>query len=60
MEQLSGGEKSLASIALQFAIAVVTHAPMLVFDETDAFLDVGNVGGVLRLVRRGIEGIKEK
>jgi chromosome segregation ATPase len=50
----------LASIALQFAIAVVTHAPMLVFDETDAFLDVGNVGGVLRLVRRGIEGIKEK
>lgn len=56
LEQLSGGEKSLASIALQFAIAVVTKAPMLILDETDAFLDAANVGGLLRLIRKGIEG----
>jgi structural maintenance of chromosome 1 len=32
IDQLSGGEKSLASIALQFSTAVATKSPFIMFD----------------------------
>ena len=43
MDQLSGGEKTIASIALLFSIHSYRSAPFFVLDEVDAALDKVNV-----------------
>ena len=48
---LSGGEKSLAAIALIFAIIMYRPAPFLVLDEVDAALDDANIALFNNLVK---------
>jgi structural maintenance of chromosome 1 len=43
MEQLSGGERTMAAMALLFAIHATSPTPFFVLDEVDAALDIGNV-----------------
>lgn len=51
MEQLSGGEKTVAALALLFAIHSFKPAPFFVLDEVDAALDSVNVHKVSNYIR---------
>lgn len=51
MEHLSGGEKTIAALALLFAIHSYQPSPFFVLDEVDAALDNVNVGRVAKFVR---------
>lgn len=55
LEQLSGGEKSLASLAFVFALQRYDPSPLYVFDEVDMSLDGINAENVGRLLRRNAE-----
>ena len=55
LDQLSGGEKSIGSLALQYAIAITSKAPFLVLDETDAFLDSENTQRLINLIQKTSE-----
>ena len=60
MEQLSGGEKTVAALALLFAVHSFQPAPFFVLDEVDAALDATNVVRVANylrsMTREGKEG----
>ncbi|XP_051545769.1 structural maintenance of chromosomes protein 1B [Myxocyprinus asiaticus] len=51
MDNLSGGEKSIAALALVFAIHSFRPAPFFVLDEVDAALDNTNIGKVTGFFR---------
>ena len=55
LEQLSGGEKSLASLAFIFALQRHDPSPLYVFDEVDMSLDGINAENVGRMLRRNAE-----
>jgi len=48
---LSGGERSLTSVALVFALLRVSPTPFCVLDEVDAALDESNVGRFCELLK---------
>ncbi|KAK7062210.1 structural maintenance of chromosomes protein [Favolaschia claudopus] len=50
MEQLSGGEKTVAALALLFAIHSYQPAPFFVLDEVDAALDNTNVAKIANYI----------
>lgn len=55
MEQLSGGEKTMAALALLFAIHSYQPAPFFVLDEVDAALDNANVAKIANYIREHSE-----
>ncbi len=52
MDQLSGGEKTIAALALLFSIHSYRQAPFFVMDEIDAALDNINVKKVCNYIRQ--------
>ncbi len=52
LEQLSGGEKSLASLAFIFSLQHYDPSPLYVLDEVDMSLDGVNAENIGRMVRR--------
>ena len=55
MSNLSGGEKTVAALALLFAIHSFKPSPFFVLDEIDAALDNTNIGKVARFIREKTE-----
>ncbi len=51
LDTLSGGEKSLVSIAILFALISISPPPFLVLDEVDAALDENNTRRFANLVK---------
>ncbi|NXD15322.1 SMC1B protein, partial [Nothocercus nigrocapillus] len=51
MDSLSGGEKSVAALALVFAIHSFRPAPFFILDEIDAALDNTNIDKVSNFIR---------
>nr|CCC93084.1 putative structural maintenance of chromosome 1 [Trypanosoma congolense IL3000] len=52
MELLSGGERTMAALALLFAVHAVSPTPFFVLDEVDAALDASNVERLANYTRR--------
>lgn len=52
LTQLSGGEKTLTSIAFLFAIYLIKPAPFCILDEVDAPLDDANVEKFTKMIRQ--------
>ena len=51
MEHLSGGEKTMAALALLFAVHSYQPSPFFVLDEVDAALDNANVARIANYIR---------
>ncbi|KAJ1665039.1 Structural maintenance of chromosomes protein 1 [Coemansia sp. RSA 1813] len=51
MDQLSGGEKTVAALALLFSLQTFRPAPFFVLDEVDAALDLANVAKLANYLR---------
>mmetsp|Transcript_13954 Transcript_13954/g.43933 ORF Transcript_13954/g.43933 Transcript_13954/m.43933 type:complete len:1315 (-) Transcript_13954:28-3972(-) len=51
MDQLSGGERTVAALALLFAFHAANPSPFFVLDEVDAALDAQNVAKVANYLR---------
>uniref|UniRef100_A0A2C9K3R1 Structural maintenance of chromosomes protein n=1 Tax=Biomphalaria glabrata TaxID=6526 RepID=A0A2C9K3R1_BIOGL len=51
MDNLSGGEKTVAALALLFSINSYQQSPFFVLDEIDAALDNTNIGKVAAYIR---------
>lgn len=51
MEHLSGGEKTMAALALLFAVHTFAPSPFFVLDEVDAALDNANTNQLAQYVR---------
>ncbi|XP_071960355.1 structural maintenance of chromosomes protein 1A-like [Antedon mediterranea] len=56
MDNLSGGEKTVAALALLFAIHSFKPAPFFVLDEIDAALDNTNIGKVADFIMEQSHG----
>lgn len=55
IDQLSGGERTLASLAMLFAIHRYRPSPFFVLDEIDAALDNFNIRKVTQYIKRRVE-----
>uniref|UniRef100_A0A336MXJ1 Structural maintenance of chromosomes protein n=2 Tax=Culicoides sonorensis TaxID=179676 RepID=A0A336MXJ1_CULSO len=58
MSNLSGGEKTIAALALLFAIHSYHPSPFFVLDEIDAALDNTNIGKVASYIREKTENLQ--
>uniref|UniRef100_A0A6B2KWD3 Structural maintenance of chromosomes protein n=1 Tax=Arcella intermedia TaxID=1963864 RepID=A0A6B2KWD3_9EUKA len=56
ISNLSGGEKSVAALALLFALHSYKSAPFFILDEIDAALDPTNVNLVANFIRKRAQG----
>ncbi|EKE40056.1 hypothetical protein ENUP19_0180G0032 [Entamoeba nuttalli] len=52
LEQLSGGEKTIAALALLFAVQSYYPSPFFILDEIDAALDVQNILQVAKYIQK--------
>ena len=52
LDQLSGGEKTIAALAFVFALARVKAPALMIMDEVDAFLDAANVSLVTNFMKK--------
>ena len=60
MDNLSGGEKTIAALALIFAVHAYRPSPFFVLDEVDAALDNTNIGKVADYIRARREDLQAK
>lgn len=58
MSNLSGGEKTIAALALLFAIHSYQPSPFFVLDEIDAALDNTNIGKVARYIKESATNLQ--
>jgi structural maintenance of chromosome 4 len=56
---LSGGEKTLSSLAFVFALHTFRPTPIYVMDEIDAALDFKNVSIVGRFIKERTKNVKK-
>lgn len=52
MDQLSGGEKTVAALALLFAIQSYRPSPFIILDEVDAALDYANITRLAQYIEK--------
>ena len=55
VDSLSGGEKTIASLALFFAVNKVINTPFILLDECDAHLDSDNASKMIEVIKKAIK-----